>query len=177
MGLERLSEVRAVEAAVAELERREPHSPRGAGLKGCALHAGRRTPARTADPQVWVAPVIPRAGSVGAGDSGQQPGSGRTAATTAERHRTAHRPKAQRRTLGGAWKRTSAATASPPLRACSSAASSSLERPLTEASAAPPASGPPEPASDDLIPCRANQRACLSPTPEGAGGHPALPRF
>jgi hypothetical protein len=129
-----------------------------AGLRGRASHAGRRTPATTADPQVWVAPATPRAGSAGAGDSGPQRGPGRTAAAPAESHRTAHRQKARRRTLGGAWKRTSRATASPPpLRACSSAASSSLERPLTEASAAPPASGPPEPASDDLIPCRANQ--------------------
>lgn len=141
-----------------------PVEPSGGGR---ASGAARRTPATTAVPQVWRR-LAPRAGSAGA--------SGRletAAGTPPVRGRSCEEPPSGTRAGGAAAdpRRRGEANERGHRLPASSAGSllSSLERLLTEASAAPPASGAPEPASDDLIPRRTNQRACLCPTPRPPG--------
>lgn len=133
-----------------------------------------RHPRRPPAPQVWRRLAF-RAVSAGAHDSRAEPGPGEGRLL---RRRATERPASRKRSGGPEAARGSERAVErrqPPPRqlpasfACS--LSSSLERPLTAASAAQPASGPNEPASDDLIPAGPIS-APPQPDPPGLQGTP-----
>lgn len=161
MRLERLSEVRAVQAAVAEFQRREPHGARGAQPGG----APPREPSRPAAPSTHaVRPrLAPRtaAGSTGVAAArlprdvrprARLPNPARTRLLRRGTERQASRKRSSGPAAAPGSQRAGERVREPPPRLLGWLALQQPRAPSHSSLSRPGRVGPLEPASDDLIP-------------------------